>query len=68
MPTYLRVRDNERPELEFSVVESAFEADNTTVIDEPAADVNGDPLPAVVKSTRSGGKPGQKAASDKENS
>lgn len=67
MPTYLRVRDNETGH-EFSVVESAFDADSTTVIDEPATDVNGDPLPAVEKSTRSGGKSGQKAASDKENS
>ena len=52
MPEYLRVAD----ELgnEYSVVDTAFDKKHMTVLDEPAADVNGDPLPDKPAKPKSG--------------
>ena len=62
MPEYIRVK-NERGD-EYSVVKSAFNKDvHTEVKNAPAADVNGDPLPAVPATHKASPKA---ATSDKE--
>lgn len=44
-PEYVRVTDEVKPKREYSVVKSAVDAEFHVVLDKPAAEADGSPLP-----------------------
>jgi hypothetical protein len=64
-PTYVRVTDEVKPRREYSVVESAVDPEVHKVLDKPATEADGTPLPPKYTPESLAGS-GQKATEKKE--
>lgn len=64
---YVRVTDDVKPKREYSVVESAVIKGVHTVLDKPAAEADGTPIPPkYTPAALAAGESGQKATTQKE--